>query len=117
MGAYLINTVHDEILIEAPNEYADQAADILCEDMVNSAKDFVKNVPMKCDAYKVDCWYLDEFFVLVENEFKKLLDSGISDIDAFEKLCSIRTESTRDQIYEIVHGYMKTIPANIKNAG
>ena len=38
MGAYLINTVHDEILIEAPDKYAKEAAERLSEIMINSAK-------------------------------------------------------------------------------
>lgn len=113
IGARLINTVHDEILIEAPEEYSKLAEQYLSEDMVNSAKRYVTNVPMCCDAYNVPCWYLDEFFATVQKEFKELLAKGISDIDAFEKVCESRTESTRSQLYEILHEYMHTIPENI----
>lgn len=50
----------------------------------------------------------------VQKEFKKMLEEDkMSDLDAFEKLCEIRTESTRDQLYEIVHEYMHNIPENV----
>lgn len=113
MGAYLINTVHDEILIEAPDKYMKEAADRLSEIMVNSAKKYVHNVPMSCDAYVTNAWYLDEFTGVVRSEFKKLIEGdsekNIAPIDpmiAFEKLTAERKESTRSQIYEIVKGFM-----------
>lgn len=114
IGAKLINAVHDEILMEVPSQYAEQAEKLLAEDMVNSAEEFITTLPMGCDTYNTPCWYLDEFFVLVQSEFKKLLESGLSDIEAFDKVCSIRTESTRDQLYEIVSPFMHTVPENIK---
>ena len=46
-------------------------------------------------------------------EFKELLESGLSDLQAFEMICNDRTESTRDQLYEIVKDYMQSIPDNI----
>lgn len=113
IGAYLVNTVHDEILLEAPEQHAEEAQKYLVEDMINAAKTLVTDVPQKCDPYMVSCWYLDEFFVTVENEFTHMLDEGLTDIEAFEKMCELRQESTRDQIYEIVHKYMQNIPSNI----
>lgn len=113
IGAHLINTVHDEILLEVPDEYSKEAEKLLSENMIESAKVFVTNVPMKCDTYNVNCWYIDEYLVLVENEFKKLLDKGLSDKEAFEQMCVDRCESTRDQIYEIVKGYMSYIPEGV----
>lgn len=114
MGAYLINTVHDEILIEAPDKYAKEAAERLTEIMINSAKKYVPNVPMSCDAYITNAWYCDEYFVLVKSEFKELLAKGISELDAFEKQCKKRTESTRSQIYEIVKVFMNgNVPENV----
>ena len=106
IGAYLINTVHDEILLEVPEQYSEEAEKLLVDNMVNSAKDWVHNVPMKCDTYNTPCWYLDEFFVTVESEFKKLLDKGMEPRDAYEEVAKVRTESTRSQLYEIVKGYM-----------
>lgn len=114
MGAYLINTVHDEILIEAPDEYMQQCADRLCEIMINSAKSYVANVPMSVDPYITNCWYLDEFNALVKDEFKKLIDKkGMDPMDAFEYMCEYRSESTRDQIYELVGEFLPRMPENV----
>lgn len=106
IGAYLINTVHDEILIEVPEENSELAEKLLVDNMLTSAKDWVTNVPMSSDTYNVNCWYCDEYFVLVESEFKKLLDKGLTPAEAFEQECIDRCESTRSQIYEIIHGYL-----------
>ena len=121
LGARLINTVHDEILIEAPSEVADEAASYLTEDMVNAAKRFVTNVPMSCDPYIVSGWYLDEYAVTVQEEFKKLIKDdekkGIAPIDpmmAFEMMCEDRTESNRSQIYEIVQGFLPRMPEGVE---
>lgn len=114
LGAYLINTVHDEILIEAPEECSEQAAKFLIEDMVESAKEYVTNVPMSCDAYNVNAWYVDEYFSIIQKEFKKLLENGLSPEEAFEIECEERCESTRSQIYEIIGGFLKDkIPAGV----
>lgn len=116
LGAYLINTVHDEILIEAPEAVADAAGERLCYLMKNSALKFVDDVPMSVDYYNVPCWYCDEFFTTVEAEFKALLAKNIDPMEAFELECSERTESTRSQLYEIVKGYLPQIPANVDTA-
>lgn len=108
IGAYLINTVHDEILMEVPEQYSEQAETYLSEDMIESAKDYVTNVPMKCDTYNVRAWYHDEYCTLVEYEFKKMLDNCIEIPEAFEKECKTRCESTRESIYEIVKNYLGT---------
>lgn len=115
IGAYLINTVHDEILMEVPECNSKEAEKYLTEDMIESAKVLVPDVPMSCDTYNVNCWYIENYVVLIESEFKKLLDSGITIQEAFEKECKSRTESSRSQIYEILkenylHGY---IPNNV----
>ena len=115
MGAYLINTVHDEILIEAPDKYMRECADRLCQLMIDSAKSYVNNVPMSVDPYITNCWYLDEFNALVKDEFKKLIDEKHMDpMDAFEYICSYRLESTRDQIYELVGEFLPRMPENVK---
>lgn len=106
IGAYLINTVHDEILLEVPEQYSKQAEELLKENMINSAKKWVTNVDMSCDCYNVNCWYIDEYVVLIENEYKKLLEQGLTPEQAFEKEAESRTESTRSQLYEIVKGYL-----------
>lgn len=120
MGAYLINTVHDEILIEAPDKYMKEAADRLSEIMINSAKKYVYNVPMSCDAYITNAWYLDEFAVVVRSEFKKLIEGdsekNIAPVDpmiAFEKLAAKRKESTRSQLYELIGKMLPAVPEGV----
>lgn len=113
LGAYLVNTVHDEILIEVPETNSKLAEKYLVEDMVESAKKLVTNVPMKCDTYNVNCWYIDEYFTLVESDFKKLLKEGMTPEAAFEQIAVDRCESTRSQLYEIVGGYLDNIPPGV----
>lgn len=113
LGAKLINCVHDEILIEVAADKAEEAANILTETMVKSAKKYVFNVPMKCDSYIVPCWYLDEFFVQIKDKFKSL-EKHLSQLDAFNAIVRENTESTRSQIYEIVRDMMIEKPADYK---
>ena len=121
IGAYLVNTVHDEILLEVPEEYSEEAEKLLVDNMLSSAKAWVHNVPMSADTYNVPCWYIENFMVEVRAEFEKLIkgdpDKGIAPIsieDAFEIIAEKRTESTRSQLYEIVHGYLGTyVPPNV----
>jgi len=113
LGAFLINTVHDEILMEVPIENSKKAEKLLVEDMLTSAKKYVYNVPMSADTYNVNCWYCDEYFSIVEDEFKKLIDKGLSPLEAFNEECSSRTESTRSQIYEIIGKYLPQKPEDI----
>lgn len=115
LGAYLINTVHDEILIEAPEEHAQEAADRLTYLMIQSAKKYVYNVPMECDPTIETCWYLTEFFATIQKQFRDLMKKkNMSDLEAFEYLCKTSTESTREQLYEIVHSEMTHRPEGVE---
>lgn len=111
LGAKLINSVHDEILMEVPKENAEKAAELLTQTMIDSARTFVTNVPMSCDAYIVPCWYLDEFFIVIKDKFKSL-EKKMSQLDAFETIVKTNTESTRSQIYEIVRDMMVEKPSD-----
>lgn len=114
IGAYLINTVHDEILMEVPEATSKEAEKYLAEDMVESAKTYVDDVPFSCDTYNVNCWYIENYFVLLQSEFKKLLDGGMDKKTAFETECENRPETTRTQLYEIVKEYLGDyIPENV----
>lgn len=52
----LINTVHDEIILETPIDKAEWAAKQLEEDMVNAAKVYMKKVPIVVDVHIADYW-------------------------------------------------------------
>lgn len=104
LGAKIINTVHDEILLEVPEENSDRCAELLSSLMINSAKKYVRDVPMSVDTYCVDAWYEDEYTTLVTKEFKKLIESGLTNDEAFDKICHSRCEMTSDKLRHICFG-------------
>ncbi len=52
----LINTVHDEIILECPEDMADWTAKILEEKMIEAAKVYIKKVPIVVDTHISDFW-------------------------------------------------------------
>ena len=85
IGAKLINTVHDEILMEVPEENSKLAEKYLQEDMINSAKEYVPEVPMKCDTYNVQAWYYGDMASDLQGKFTKL-QKEMSREEALQKL-------------------------------
>ena len=112
LGFKLLISVHDELIGECPLENREEVADRLSEVMKNAAATKC-SVPFKCDAEISTCWYLPSYVAMVEEEFEEKLQSGMTDHDAFEKECEERTESRRDQIYEIVKKHMSYKPDDI----
>lgn len=49
MGVKLCNTIHDELVFEAPNEIAQKVAKIVEDEMIKAAKIFLTNVPCIAD--------------------------------------------------------------------
>ena len=105
---HMLITVHDEILGECPEENAERVAERLAEVMKSTSKPYME-VPMEVDTYNVSHWYEDEYAAVVSDEFDKLVngdsDNGIEPIskeEAFEKICEIRTESTREELKKIL---------------
>jgi len=56
LDAYLIHTVHDEIVAEAREDIANEAAAIIEEQMVAAGEKLLTKVPVKVDVYVSDCW-------------------------------------------------------------
>jgi DNA polymerase I-like protein with 3'-5' exonuclease and polymerase domains len=54
--ARILATVHDEIILEAHEEIAEDVAKILSEVMVNSGKEFLKRVPIEADSSIGNNW-------------------------------------------------------------
>lgn len=103
----MLVTVHDEILGECPKENAEKAAERLSQVMIDTAKPYL-NVPMACDTYIVPCWYLEEYSTTVQKEFKELVDDkGLSNEEAFNKIAETRTESTIENLHEILDPIMQ----------
>jgi DNA polymerase-1 len=55
-GAKIVGTVHDEIIFEAPQERARQAALILKETMKNAGREYLRQVPIEVDVSIADSW-------------------------------------------------------------
>ena len=72
-GARLIITVHDEVLVECPEVYAEQVEKRLPEIMINAALELGITAPkMQCDPYNVSRWYASDIAVAIRAEFEKM---------------------------------------------
>lgn len=56
LDAYLIHTVHDEIVSEAREEIADEVAHVVEDQMIEAGKRLLKQVPIKVDVHVADMW-------------------------------------------------------------
>lgn len=55
----LIHTVHDEIITECKEEYAEEWKVIMQNIMMEAGKVIVKSIPMKADCHITDFWTKD----------------------------------------------------------
>jgi DNA polymerase I-like protein with 3'-5' exonuclease and polymerase domains len=55
-GVKIIGTIHDEILLEAPEDQAEQAAGILKAVMIEAGSAFLKKVPVEVEVAIADSW-------------------------------------------------------------
>ena len=54
--AYIISTVHDEIVAEAKEDIAEKVSQAMDEEMVRAAKKLLTHVTVKVDVHISDCW-------------------------------------------------------------
>ena len=101
LDAKLVMTIHDEVMLECPALYADQASEILPRIMIDAAAPYI-DVPMKCDPAAESRWYTGEYAVAVQSEFKKLTDKGFDRDTAFAKLYENHPELPREAIYKTI---------------
>lgn len=101
LDAKLVMTIHDEVMLECPALYAEQASEILPRIMIDAAAPYI-DVPMKCDPAIESRWYTSEYAVAVQEEFKKLTKSGLDRDEAFEKLYSKHPELPQEAIYKTI---------------
>ena len=59
LGFKLLVPIHDEVLIECPEENAKECAELLSRIMSNAAEEILQ-MPIKCDTEITRCWYGDE---------------------------------------------------------
>lgn len=70
--AHIIISVHDEVLVECKEEFADIVEKRLPEVMINAAKDLgIVSPKMVCDPYNVSRWYADVEAASVLDYFNK----------------------------------------------
>lgn len=104
--AHLVITVHDEVLVECPEQYADLVEKRLPELMISAAADVGINVPMSCDPYNVKHWYADEAAASIQDEFKKLMnsDNPLSRDDAIKAVIRKHPEHSAQTIEDVITG-------------
>jgi hypothetical protein len=101
LDAKLVMTIHDEVMLECPALYAEQASEILPRIMIDAAAPYI-DVPMKCDPAIESRWYTSEYAVAVQEEFKKLTDKGLDRDTAFAKLYEKHPELPEEAIYKTI---------------
>lgn len=101
IDAKLVMTIHDEVMLECPALYAEQASEILPRIMIDAAAPYI-DVPMKCDPAVESRWYTGEYAVAVQSEFKKLTDKGLDREEAFQKLYANHPELPEEAIYKTI---------------
>jgi hypothetical protein len=101
LDAKLVMTIHDEVMLECPALYAEQASEILPRIMIDAAAPYI-DVPMKCDPAIESRWYTSEYAVVVQEEFKKLTDKGLDRDTAFVKLYEKHPELPEEAIYKTI---------------
>lgn len=101
IDAKLVMTIHDEVMLECPALYAEQASEILPRIMIDAAAPYI-DVPMKCDPAIESRWYTSEYAVAVQEEFKKLTKTGLDRSAAFEKLYAKHPELPQEAIYKTI---------------
>jgi hypothetical protein len=101
LDAHLVITVHDEVLVECPMAYASKVEKRLPQVMIDTAKPFI-NVPMACDPYAERQWYIGEYSVSIQAEFKKLEEKGIDKETALAKVIANHPEMFPDAIKQTI---------------
>ena len=86
--------VHDEIIGECPEEYADQAAARLSEIMKHAAEPECV-VPFKVDAVAYRAWYAEEYFDDLQKEFDDLCKTNSVE-ESINKILTSHTEITKE---------------------
>lgn len=75
LSSNIVNTIHDELVIEAPIENAVKVARMVKEKMIYAGEQFLHRVPILVDVKIRDCWWAseDEEGVKTDNEHRQQL--------------------------------------------
>lgn len=97
--AHLIVTVHDEVLVECKEEFAEQVAERLPKLMIAAAEELGIHEPkMKCDPYLVSRWYSDTMAGNILKEYSKAKEKGLSPEEAMDKVIINHSELPKEAI-------------------
>lgn len=101
--AHLIVTVHDEVLVECKEEFAEQVAERLPKLMIAAAEELGIHEPkMKCDPYLVSRWYSDSMAGNILKEYSKAKEKGLSSEEAINKVIENHSELPKEAIIKTV---------------
>lgn len=101
--AHLIVTVHDEVLVECKEEFAEQVAERLPKLMINAAEELgIYEPKMKCDPYLVSRWYSDAMAGNILKEYSKAKEKGLSPEEAVNKVIENHSELPKEAIIKTV---------------
>jgi DNA polymerase-1 len=56
LDAQIVNSIHDELVIECEESIAERVKDIVTRKMIDGAKEFLPRVPVKVDVAVADAW-------------------------------------------------------------
>jgi DNA polymerase-1 len=60
VGAKLVNTIHDELCVEAPLEHTIEVAKLMKQKMILAGEQFLHKVPVLVDIKIRDSWWKDD---------------------------------------------------------
>lgn len=93
--------VHDELIGQCKEEYAEACAARLCEIMKSAVADIV-DVPFKCDPAITKAWYYDEVSYALQDEYTELKENNLTEDQILNKLSVKHSEFTLDQIQDML---------------
>lgn len=102
LGFKLLIGVHDELIGECPTENAEKCGKRLSYLMTHAALDKVTEVPFKCDAEIEESWYLNSYAHQLQKDYADLKENGLSDDEAFSKICKEHEEFPAEKLHEIL---------------
>lgn len=95
-GFKILLCIHDEIIGECPEEFAEKAAKRLSELMLDAPKPECQ-LEFKCDADIFDQWYATEYATLIRADYEAVGKD-------FEKLREMHSESTEEFLRAAISG-------------
>jgi DNA polymerase-1 len=56
LDAQIVNSIHDELVVECEESIAEKVKDIVARKMIDGAKEFLPRVPVKVETAVADAW-------------------------------------------------------------